>query len=179
MIFNKTKINGLFVIEPEIRADLRGSFNRAFDEAWKIFGKKGFKIVQASRSFNKRKGTLRGMHFQKSPMQENKIVQCIRGSIHDVAVDLRKKSKTYGKWFAVKLTDENKKILFVPRGFAHGFQSLTDNCEVLYFMSDSYSPEHASGARWDDPFLKIKWPIKNPILSEKDKCWQLVKAERR
>ena len=114
------------------------------------------------------------MHFQKEPKAEAKIVQCLKGKIYDVAVDLRKDSKTYGQWVAEELNEKNKRMFFIPKGFAHGFQTLSNNCEVQYLMSEFYSQENASGVRFDDPFLKINWPIKNPILSEKDKDWPLI-----
>ena len=174
MIFHKTKIEGLYIIEPELKIDERGYFARIFCK--KEFAKIGlkFEIVQINRSSNLKKGTLRGMHFQKPPKAEDKIVQCLKGAIYDVAIDLRKDSKTFGRWIAVELTEENRKMFFIPKGFAHGFQSLRDNSEILYFMSEFYSPEHESGVRWDDPFFNIAWPIKNPILSENDKNWPLV-----
>ena len=174
MKFQETKIKGLYIIEPELKVDERGYFARIFCK--REFARIGlnFEIVQINRSSNLKKGTLRGMHFQKPPKAEDKIVQCLKGAIYDVAIDLRKDSKTFGRWIAVELTEENRKMFFIPKGFAHGFQSLRDNSEILYFMSEFYSPEHESGVRWDDPFFNIKWPIKNPILSENDKNWPLV-----
>ena len=174
MIFHKTKIVGLYIIEAEPIKDNRGYFAKIFDI--KEFKKNGidFKLVGANKSFNAKKGTLRGMHFQKAPKSEDKIVQCIKGAIFDVAVDMRPKSKTYGKWIAVELTEDNNKMFLIPKGFAHGFQTLADSCEVMYFMSEHYSPKHASGLRWDDPFLKIKWPLPVSVLSEKDKNWPLI-----
>ena len=174
MKFQETKIKGLYIIEPELKVDERGYFARIFCK--REFARIGlnFEIVQINRSSNLKKGTLRGMHFQKPPKAEDKIVQCLKGAIYDVAIDLRQGSKTFGQWIAVELTEENRKMFFVPKGFAHGFQSLGDNSEILYFMSEFYSPEHESGVRWDDPFFNIAWPIKNPILSENDKNWPLV-----
>ena len=176
MKFHKTKINGLYVIELEPYIDERGYFVRVFCK--KEFAKIGlkFEIVQINRSSNLKKGTLRGMHFQKPPKAEDKIVQCLKGAIYDVAIDLRQGSKTFGQWIAVELTEENRKMFFIPKGFAHGFQSLRDNSEILYFMSEFYSPEQVRGVRWDDPFFNIKWPIENPILSERDKNWSLIKS---
>jgi dTDP-4-dehydrorhamnose 3,5-epimerase len=175
MIFKKTKIKGLYIIEPEFKIDERGYFARIFCK--KEFKKNGFdfEIVQTNRSLTKKKGTIRGMHFQKKPKSEDKIICCLKGKIFDVAIDLRKNSPTFGKWVGVELSEENKKMFLIPKGFAHGFQTLTDNCEILYFMSEFYSPKYESGVRWNDPFFNIKWPIKNPILSEKDKNWPLVK----
>ena len=117
------------------------------------------------------------MHFQKLPKAEDKIVQCIKGSVYDVVVDLRKDSLTYGHWVAEELSEENKKMFLIPKGFAHGFQTLTDNCELLYFISEFYSPGYATGVCWNDPFLNIKWPIENHVLSEKDKNWPLMKQK--
>lgn len=175
MVFHKTKIKRLYIIEPELKIDERGYFARVFCK--KELAKIGFnfEIVQINRSLNRKKGIIRGMHFQKPPKAEDKIVQCLKGAIYDVAVDLRQGSKTYGKWVAEELTENNKKMFLIPKGFAHGFQTLTDNAEVQYFMSEFYSPEYESGVRWNDPFLNIKWPIIPPFLSEKDKNWPLIK----
>jgi len=175
MIFHKTKIDGLYIVEPELKIDERGCFARIFCK--KELTKIGFnfEIVQANISLNKKKGIIRGMHFQKIPKAEDKMVQCIRGAIYDVAIDLRQDSPTYGQWVAEELTENNRKMFLIPKGFAHGFQSLSGNSEILYFLSEFYSPKQESGVRWNDPFLNIKWPIKNPILSEKDKNWPLIK----
>lgn len=175
MKFKETKIKGLYIIEPELNIDKRGYFTRIFCR--NKFKKNGinFKIVQVNRSLTKKKGTIRGLHFQKKPRAEDKIICCIKGAIYDVAVDLRKKSPTYSQWVAVELSEDNKKMFLIPKGFAHGFQTLTDNCEVLYFMSEYYSPKYGSGIRWNDSLFNIKWPTKNPILSEKDKNWPLMK----
>jgi dTDP-4-dehydrorhamnose 3,5-epimerase len=175
MIFKKTKIKGLYIIEPEFKIDERGYFARIFCK--NEFKKIGFdfNIVQINRSLTKKKGTIRGLHFQKPPKSEDKIVVCLKGKIFDVALDLRKNLPTFAKWVGVELSEENKKIFLIPKGFAHGFQTLTDNCEILYFVSEFYSPKYESGIRWDDPFFNIKWPIKNPILSEKDKNWPMFK----
>lgn len=174
MKFKGTKIKGLYIIEPEPRIDDRGYLMRIFcEEELKKYGLQ-FTIVQASQTLTKKKGTIRGMHFQKSPKAEDKIVQCIQGAIYDVAIDLRKDSLTYGQWVAEELNEKNKKMFYIPKGFAHGFQSLVDDCQVQYFMSEFYSAEHSLGVRWDDPFFNIKWSIKNPILSEKDKNWSLI-----
>lgn len=175
MIFNKTKLDGVYIIEPELKIDERGYFSRIFCEKEMTKNGINFKIVQISHSLSKKRGLIRGMHFQKNPKAEDRIVQCLRGAIYDVVVDLRKNSATYGRWVAEGLNEQNKKMFLIPKGFAHGFQSLTDSCEVQYFMSEFYSPEHSLGVRWNDPFLNIEWPIENPILSEKDKNWPLIK----
>lgn len=175
MIFHKTKIDGLYIIKPELKIDERGYFARIFCEEEFKKNSLVFRIVQANQSLTKRKGTIRGMHFQKPPKAEDKIVFCIQGAIYDVAIDLRQNSPTYGQWVAEELSEENKKMFLIPKGFAHGFQLLTDESEVLYFLSEFYSPEYETGVRWNDPFFNIKWPIENPILSEKDKNWPLMK----
>ncbi|MCX6720129.1 MAG: dTDP-4-dehydrorhamnose 3,5-epimerase [Candidatus Staskawiczbacteria bacterium] len=176
MIFHKTKIKDVYIIEPELKNDERGYFSRFFckKELAEIGVK--FDIAQINQSLISKKGTIKGMHFQKSPKGEDKIIQCICGEIYDVVVDLRKNSETYGQWVSIELTEDNKKMLLIPKGCAHGFQTLTDNCEVQYFMSEFYSPEHASGVRWNDPVFNIKWPIKPPLFSEKDKNWPLIKS---
>ncbi|MBA3047742.1 dTDP-4-dehydrorhamnose 3,5-epimerase [Patescibacteria group bacterium] len=177
MKFKKTKLKGLYIIEPEPRIDERGYLMRTFcKEELNKYGLQ-FTIVQVNQTLTKKKGTVRGMHFQTPPKAEDKIVQCLHGAIYDVAIDLRADSPTYGKWVAEELNEDNKKMFFIPKGFAHGFQSLTNNCEVQYFMSEFYSPEHASGVRWDDSIFNIKWPIKNLSLSEKDKNWPLAKQK--
>jgi len=171
MIFHKTKIEGVYVIEPELKVDSRGYYTRIFCE--KELAEHGltFDVAQINRSVTTKKGTIRGMHFQKEPKSEGKLMQCVKGKIFDVAIDLRKDSKTYGHWIGEELTEDNNKMLFVPKGFAHGFQTLTDDCLVQYPVSEYYSPEYEGGIRWDDPSFTIHWPIENPILSEKDKQW--------
>jgi dTDP-4-dehydrorhamnose 3,5-epimerase len=113
------------------------------------------------------------MHFQKEPKAEDKLIQCLNGAIYDVAVDLRKNSPTYGRWEAVELSEENKKMFLIPKGFAHGVQTLTDNCRMQYFVSEFYSPEYESGVRWNDPLFNVKWPLAPTVISEKDKNWPL------
>src|SRR3989338_3969809 len=171
MIFHSTKIKDLYIIELEQKVDERGYLVRIFCKDELAKAGLEFNIVQANHSLTKKKGIIRGMHFQKFPKAEDKIIQCLRGAVYDVAIDLRKDSLTYGQWLATELSENNKKMLLVPKGFAHGFQTLTDDCEMQYFMSEFYSPEHSFGVRWNDPFFNIKWPIENPILSEKDKNW--------
>lgn len=170
MKFKETKLKGLYIIEPDIHFDDRGYFARIFCK--QELSKTGidFNIVQVNRSLNKKQGTIQRMHFQKPPKAENKIIQCIKGKIYDVAIDLRQDSPTYGEWVAEELSEENKKMFLIPKGFAHGFQTLTDNCEILYFMSEFYSPQYESGVRWNDPFFNIK----DPVVSEKDKNWPLI-----
>jgi dTDP-4-dehydrorhamnose 3,5-epimerase len=175
MIIRKTKIEGVYLINLEPRKDGRGYFTRVF--AKEELEKNGIKydIVHINRSLTEKKGTIRGFHFQKSPKEENKIVQCLQGSIFDVALDLRKSSKTYGKWFGAVLDAKNKAMLMIPKGCAHAFQTLEKNTVVEYFVSQYYSPVHERGIRWDDPAFKVKWPVKKIIVSEKDGLWVHVK----
>ena len=177
MIFRKTKIKDVYIIEPELHKDERGYFGRIFCQ--EELSKTGidFTVRQASQALSLKKGTIHGMHFQREPVAEKKIVQCIRGAIYDVVVDLRKSSDTYGQWIAEELNEENKKKIYIPEGCAHGFQTLTDNCERLYFVSELYSPENCGGIRWDDPSLKIEWPIKDSvIISVQDRQWPLLSS---
>ncbi|HEX8965093.1 MAG TPA: dTDP-4-dehydrorhamnose 3,5-epimerase [Patescibacteria group bacterium] len=171
MIYSKTKINGVYTIDAQPRGDSRGYFMRVF--AKEELQKEGidYSIAQANRSFTAEKGTIRGLHYQISPMQEDKIVQCLQGSIFDVALDIRPESPTYGQWVGEILSAENKKMLLIPKGCAHAFQTLEDNCMVEYFVSQLYSPSDERGIRWNDPFHKIKWPIKKVIVSDKDGNW--------
>ncbi|HSD98635.1 MAG TPA: dTDP-4-dehydrorhamnose 3,5-epimerase [Patescibacteria group bacterium] len=173
MIYTKTKIKGVYIIDPQPRGDSRGYFMRVF--AKEELKKEGivYNVVQANRSLTVEKGTIRGLHYQVAPNQEDKIVQCLQGAIFDVAVDLRPKSKTYGKWVGEVLSAENKRMLLIPKGFAHGFQTLKKNCLVEYFVTSYYSPKDERGMRWNDPFHGIVWPIKNVVVSEKDASWPL------
>lgn len=168
MVFTKTKLKGAYIIELEPLKDERGFFARTFCQ--NDFKKNGLnpRIAQCNISFNQKKGTLRGMHYQVAPYEEAKLVSCTRGSIYDVIVDLRSDSPTYCKWFAVELSDKNYKMLYIPEGFAHGFQSLKDNTIVFYQMSEFYNPESARGVRWDDTMFGIKWPLSNKVISKKD-----------
>jgi dTDP-4-dehydrorhamnose 3,5-epimerase len=172
VIFNETELKGAFVIDLEPIEDERGFFARAWCR--REFTEHGLStdIAQANMSFNKRKGTLRGMHFQKSPHAEDKLVRCTRGAIFDVAVDLRPDSPTRSRWVGVELTSENRRMLYVPKGFAHGFQTLEDDTEIFYLVSEFYTPEAEGGARWDDPAFGIEWPLGAPAeISDKDRTW--------
>jgi dTDP-4-dehydrorhamnose 3,5-epimerase len=173
VIFTETTLQGAFVIDLEPLEDERGHFARSFCR--EEFAPRGLKtdVAQCNVSFNRKKGTLRGLHFQSSPKAEAKLVRCTRGAIHDVIIDLRPDSPTYCKWTSVELTDRNLKMLYVPEEFAHGFQTLVDDSEVFYQMFEFYSPEHASGVRWDDPAFGIRWPLDPPILSPKDRSYPL------
>jgi dTDP-4-dehydrorhamnose 3,5-epimerase len=168
MIFTETKLKGAFVIDIEPLEDQRGFFARAWckDE----FERHGLnpRTVQCNISYNQKRGTLRGMHYQAPPFEEAKFVRCISGAIYDVIIDLRSNSSTFHEWFSVELTAENHRALYVPEGFAHGFQTLVDSSEVFYQMSENFHPESARRLRWDDLAFGITWPIPDPILSEKD-----------
>lgn len=174
MKFTETKLKGAYIIELEPIEDERGFFARSFCQ--KEFGKYGvhFRIAQCNISYNKKKGTLRGMHYQAPPYEEAKIVSCIKGAIYDVIIDLRKDSPAYCQWFAVELTAKNHRMLYVPKGFAHGFQTLEDFTEMFYQMSEFYSPEHTRGVRWDDSVFGIEWPLNTKIISEKDQNYPLT-----
>lgn len=168
-MFIETFLKGAFVIESEKQEDVRGFFARTFCGA--EFAKRGLDatVVQSSISFNRRKGTLRGMHYQVAPFEETKLVRCTMGSIHDVILDLRSGSPTYKRSFSVALSGQNRRALYVPRGFAHGFQTLEDDSEVLYQMSVPYSPEHERGVRWNDPAFAIEWPAAERVMNERDR----------
>ena len=168
MKFTPAGLEGAYVIELDRLEDERGYFARTFcrDE----FSAHGLRSVfpQCNTSFNARKGTLRGMHYQAQPHEEAKIVRCTRGAIHDVIVDIRRDSATYRKWISVELTADNARMLYIPEGCAHGFQTLADGSEVFYQMSATFHPESARGLRWNDPGLAIRWPLASPIVSERD-----------
>jgi dTDP-4-dehydrorhamnose 3,5-epimerase len=168
MKFTKTRFQDLKIIESEKKSDARGYFKRIFDMG--EFSKKKLetKFVQLSFSHNKKKGTLRGMHFQKKPFQETKIVQCVKGKIFDVVIDLRPNSSTYKKWFSLELSESDSKMLYIPKGFAHGFLTLENNTEVFYQISTNYNPKYVGRIRWDDEEFKIRWPIKPVIISKND-----------
>jgi dTDP-4-dehydrorhamnose 3,5-epimerase len=174
MKFIEVKLKGAYIIDPDILEDERGFFARTFCQ--KEFEAHGLnpRIAQCNISFNKHKGTLRGMHYQAAPMAETKLVRCTRGAIHDVIIDLRPESPTYCQWIAEELNTENSRMMYVPEGFAHGFQTLKDDTEVFYQMSECYSPEHARGGRWNDPAFGIEWPLNTKIISEKDKSYPLI-----
>ncbi len=169
MIFTETKLKGAYIIELEPIEDERGFFARSFCQ--REFKKHGleFHVIQCNMSYNKKKGTIRGMHHQLAPYGEIKLVQCIRGAIFDVVIDLRPESPTYKQWVAVGLTAKNCVMLYVPRGFAHGYLSLKNNSTVFYQVSEFYHPECERTIRWDDPEFGIRWPEMNKyIVSQKD-----------
>jgi dTDP-4-dehydrorhamnose 3,5-epimerase len=168
VIFKPTALSGAWVIEPERHEDARGHFARTFCS--REFAEHGLetRIEQSSVSFNFRKGTLRGMHYQAHPFEEVKVVRCNRGSIYDVIIDLRPDSTSFKKHFAIELDETNGKMLYISTGFAHGFQTLADRTEVFYQMSRSYSPEHARGVRWNDPAFGIPWPPDHRTILQRD-----------
>jgi dTDP-4-dehydrorhamnose 3,5-epimerase len=168
MHFHDTPLAGACVIEIERLADERGFFGRSFCP--REFAQHGIemRVVQCNVSFNARRGTLRGMHFQAAPKGEPKLVRCTRGAIFDVVVDLRPESPTHRRWFGVELSAANLRQLFIPIGLAHGFVTLADDSEVFYQMGEFFSPEHARGVRWNDPAFGIEWPIEPAVISSKD-----------
>ena len=177
MKFHKTSLADAMLIDIEPRGDARGSFARVF--CAQEFAAHGLqtRYVQANHSSNVHKGTLRGMHFQKSPHGEVKLVRAVRGGVHDVIIDLRRDSPTYGKWEGFDLTADNGRILYVPVGFAHGFQTLHDACEVTYMVSHAYTPAAESGVRFDDPAFGIDWPMPVSVIAEKDAAWPHVNLD--
>ena len=173
MIFTKTKIKGIYIVEPEPKKDQRGYFQRIY--CVKKFKDRDidFKIVQMNQAASFKKGTIRGPHMQKPPKSEDKLMQCVKGSVFDVAIDLRRKSSTFGQWVSNLLSEENKKMVFIPKGIMHGYQTLENNSIVQYPVSEFYSPKDVIGIRWNDSFFNINWPIKEVIVSDIDAGWPL------
>jgi len=171
MKFVETPLPGSFVIEPEARADTRGFFARAFCrqefEAHKLVGD----VAQCNISFNLQQGTLRGMHYQIAPHQEVKLVRCTMGAVYDVILDLRAESPTFCQWFGIELNCDNRRMMYVPQGFAHGYLTLRESTEVFYQVSEVYQPNSERGARWNDPAFRIRWPIEPRVISEKDRAY--------
>jgi len=174
VIFRGTTLPGVYVVELEPRSDHRGLFARTWCQ--REFAEHGLnpRLVQCSLSFNRRRGTLRGMHYQAAPYAEAKLVRCTQGAIWDVALDLRNNSPTFRQHVGVELTAENRKALYIPEGVAHGFQTLVDDTEVLYQMSEFHVPDAARGVRYDDPAFAIPWPITEPILLDRDRAYPSV-----
>lgn len=171
MIFTPTPLAGAFVLDMERREDERGFFARTFcAEEFRAHGLNP-RVAQCSVSFNRRRGTLRGLHWQAPPHAEAKLVRCVQGAIHDVIVDLRPDSPTFGRHFALELAAATGRALYVPEGFAHGFQTLADDTGVFYQMSEFHHPESGRGVRWNDPAFGIDWPLANPILNERDRAY--------
>ncbi|MDQ6962309.1 MAG: dTDP-4-dehydrorhamnose 3,5-epimerase [Mariprofundaceae bacterium] len=172
MIIEGTSLSGSYVVMPEKIKDERGFFARNFCQ--KEFDKIDLNTdwVQSNISFNSKEGTVRGMHYQKDPYSEVKLVRCTMGAIYDVIIDLRCNSATYKQSFGIKLSSDNRKALYIPKGFAHGFQTLANNTEVLYQMSTYYAPEAARGIRWNDPLFNISWPLPISSITEKDELYE-------
>lgn len=176
MIFTELELQGVWLIEPQLIEDERGFFSRVICE--KEFVEHGFpnKWVQQNIAFNHKKGTLRGMHYQKGAAAEIKVVRCTRGAIYDVVVDLRETSPTYKKWTGLELSAENHRMLYIPAGFAHGYITLTDKTEIAYLVSAFYTPGAEAGLRYDDPLIGINWPEMVQLVSEKDRKWPMFGA---
>lgn len=173
MKFVATEIAGAFLIEPDLNTDERGSFARTFCAREFEEHELNNVFVQCNTSFNHKKGTLRGMHFQVNPYEEVKLVRCTMGAIWDAIIDLREDSATFGCWCAYELTAENRRSLYIPKGLAHGFITLCDNTEVLYQMSDAFVPGSGAGIRWNDSFFAIKWPAEPIVIADRDNNYPL------
>jgi len=174
MEFEKCKVLGAWLIEPSPREDSRGRFMRAWCR--REFSDQGiaFTPVQANMSFSALRGTIRGLHYQKEPALEAKLVRCTRGSVFDVVVDLRPTSATYGVWYGTELSADNGRMLFVPESCAHGCLSLEDKSEIYYLTSSFYSPDHVRGLRYDDPAIGVRWPLEVSAVSDQDRSWPLL-----
>jgi dTDP-4-dehydrorhamnose 3,5-epimerase len=175
MTFTETRLTGAWIIDADTRGDDRG----VFAEIWvaKEFERRQLdtRLAQCNLAWNRERGTLRGMHFQVAPHQQVKIVRCTRGALLDVIVDLRPDSPTYRRWDSVELTADNRRMMYVPGGFAHGYLTLADGTEAYYHASMPYAPAHESGVRWDDPAFGIEWPFEPIVISEKDQRWALLR----
>jgi dTDP-4-dehydrorhamnose 3,5-epimerase len=169
MIFAETPLRGAFLIDLEKREDERGFFARAFCENEFSRHRLSARFVQVNNSLSRFSGTLRGMHYQLEPKAETKLVRCIRGALFDVVLDLRKDSATFGQSFGAELSAENRRLMYVPKGFAHGFVTLADNTEAFYFVDEFYAPSHERCIRWNDPRFRIEWPRTPAVISEKDR----------
>lgn len=169
MLFTQTKLQGAFIVDPQRFEDIRGFFALSWSKA--EFAARGLnpRLVECNISVSRKKGTLRGMHFQRTPHAQAKLVRCTRGAVYDVIIDLRTQSPAFRQWVAVELTADNCRMLYVPEGFAHGFQTLSNDTEVFYQMTDVYAPECVAGVRWDDPAFGIEWPHDERIMIERDR----------
>lgn len=177
MIFTETPIAGAWIVDPEPKGDERGFFARAWCE--REFGARGLaaRFVQCNNAFSRHRGTLRGLHYQAEPHGEVKLMRCIGGAVFDAIVDMRPGSPSYLRWYGVALSADNRRALYVPTGCAHGYETLTDDCEVLYPVSAFYVPGAERGVRWDDPMIRIAWPLPPAHLSEKDRHWPDLNRE--
>ena len=176
MKITKTKLEGVVIIEPDVFGDNRGFFMESWNKKKMAEVGLDYDFVQDNHSKSTVKGTLRGIHFQKGDKAQAKLVRCVKGAVLDVAVDLRRTSPTFKQWVGVELSEENKKQLLIPRGFGHGFVTLTNDVEFLYKADNYYTPEADAGVRWNDPEIGVEWGVENPILSEKDKKNPFLKA---
>ncbi len=172
MVFNKTKLQDALILEPEKIQDARGFFATTWCQ--KDFAAHGLNVslVQCNVSYNRAAGTLRGMHFQIAPFSQAKLVRCTRGAIYDVIIDLRTDSPTFKQWVAAELTESNHRLVYIPKGFAHGFQTLKDDSEVFYQMSEFYAPGYAQGVRWNDAAFDIEWPLGVTVISDRDNSYR-------
>lgn len=175
MKFEKTKFSGVYIVTADVSKDVRGGFQKLY--SGRIYNKNGINIDigQVNLSKNNSKGTLRGLHYQEAPFEEEKIVKCVKGGVFDVVVDIRRDSPTFAHWISVELTEENSKLVYIPKGFAHGFITLRENTEILYIMSGNFNPDASRGIRWNDPELDIKWPTDPIVINERDQNWPLIK----
>jgi dTDP-4-dehydrorhamnose 3,5-epimerase len=171
MTFLETKLGGVFEVDLELNSDERGFFARSWCE--REFANQGLdsKLVQCNISQNRRKNTLRGIHYQETPFAETKLVRCTAGAVYDVVLDLRRESPSFKQWFGVALSAENRKAIYIPEGCGHGFLTLTDDAEIMYQMSEFYHPEAARGVRWNDPSFQIQWPGNVAVISERDRTY--------
>ena len=176
MFFHQTKLSGVYAIDLELRQDDRGAFARTFCK--KEFAQIGFNqdFVQMNQSWNLKKGTLRGMHYQNAPFSETKFIRVIRGAVLDIAIDIRKGSPTFLQHIAIELSEANHRCILIPEGFAHGFITLQDNTELIYHHTEYYAPGHEAGLRWDDDALGIDWPLTPSALSDKDLIYPYINA---
>jgi dTDP-4-dehydrorhamnose 3,5-epimerase len=176
MIYTETPVQGAYLIDLEKRGDERGFFARVFCEREFADHQLATRFVQANNSVSAQRGTLRGMHYQLAPKAETKLVRCIEGELFDVVLDLRPDSSTFGKSFGASLSAENRRMMYVPKGCAHGFVTLADTTEALYFVDEFYAPEQERGVRWNDPRFAIEWPMAPVVISDKDAQWPLFDA---
>ena len=172
MKFIKTKLEGAYFIELEKANDERGFFSVMWDKQKFQENNLNVSLTESNIAFTKNKGTIRGLHYQSSPYEGAKLVRCTKGKVWDVTLDLRPNSKTFKKWFGITLSEKNYKMIYVPEGFAHGFQSTVDNSEIIYQVSEFYTPGYELGIHWNDSTFKIKWPIDEKIITEKDNSWK-------
>ena len=175
MKITETHLKGVYLVEPKVFGDARGWFMETWSKTKLEASGLNFDFVQDNQSYSAKKGTLRGLHYQLNPMSQTKLVRCTRGSLLDVAVDIRKNSPQYSKWVAVELSAENKKQLLIPQGFAHGFLTLTDDVEIQYKADNFYAPQSEGNIRWNDPEIGIEWPFEPTILADKDANAPLLK----